>query len=671
MTNEREKWARIRILMVAGLFSCAFVAVAVRTFSLQVLQHEHLVKMAERQHQRTVPLTPARGGIYDRSGASLAVSLEMDSLYAEPRRIKNPETVAAILAPLLDISEQELLRKLSSDRGFIWIERQISPETAARIRQMKLTGIGFAKESKRFYPNYEVAAHVLGFTGLDPEGLEGLERRYDSTILGKGGYLVTERDALGRDVAVKSAVVTDASPGKNLILTLDKNIQYLAEKELTKAVQSSGAKSGMVIVAEPATGKILAMANYPTFNPNSYNQYQPFQLRNRAVADSFEPGSTLKIFLLAAALEEKIVSPQNSINCENGRYSFGGRIIRDDHPKGRLTVAEVLKYSSNIGSAKIGLKLGDDRLHRYLTSFGFGQKTGIDLPGEVSGSLRPVNRWYGSDIATISFGQGISVSALQLVAATSAVANGGTLMKPYLVERITDTNGQTIQSFSPQALRRIVSPSTAASVTRMMEGVVAAGGTGTNAALEEIKVAGKTGTAQKADSHGKGYSSTRRTASFIGFVPSDKPLMTILVVIDEPRTSPYGGVVAAPVFREVAINSLCYLKAISGSSHGSAEVCAPVKKAAQVKGSEETAQPVIPRAAGITLVDTDTDRGPVSVLLMPDFTGMSMRRVLQVMEKHQLNIQVRGNGRVVEQHPQPGQKIQGSDGVWVRLAPAT
>lgn len=671
MTNEREKWARIRILMVAGLFSCAFAAVAARTFSLQVLQHEQLVKMAERQHQRTVSLIPARGGIYDRSGASLAVSLEMDSLYAEPRRIKNPGTVAAVLAPLLETSEQELLRKLSADRGFIWLERQLSPEISGRIRQMKLTGIGFAKESKRYYPNFEVAAHVLGFTGLDPEGLEGLEQRYDSTILGKGGYLVTERDALGRDVAVKSAVVTDASPGKNLILTLDKNIQYLAEKELTKAVQSSDAKSGMVIVAEPATGKILAMANYPTFNPNAYNRYQAFQLRNRAVADSFEPGSTLKIFLLAAALEEKIVSSQDGINCENGRYSFGGRLIRDDHPKGRLSVAEVLKYSSNIGSAKIGLKLGDDRLHRYLTSFGFGRKTGIDLPGEVNGSLRPVNRWYGSDIATISFGQGISVSALQLVAATSAVANGGTLMKPYLVERITDTSGRDIQTFSPQVVRQVVSSATAAGVTRMMEGVVGAGGTGTNAALEGIKVAGKTGTAQKADSHGKGYSSTRRTASFVGFVPSDKPLMTILVVIDEPRTSPYGGVVAAPVFREVAINSLCYLKAIANTSHANAEVCAPVKKASQIKGSEETAQPVAPRSSGITLVDTGSGPEPAATLVMPDFGGMSMRRVLQAMEKHQLNIQVRGNGRVVEQHPQPGQRIHGADGVWVRLAPTT
>lgn len=669
MKNTREHWDKVRIIMVSVLFTLAFVAVSIQAFSLQVLQHEQLIKRAERQHQRSVPLTPARGGIYDRSGAALAVSLEMDSLYAEPRRIKNPAETAAALAPLLDTPQQELQRKLDSERGFIWIERQLNPETVSRIRQMRLAGIGFAKESKRYYPNFEVASHVLGFTGLDPEGLEGLERKYDSLILGKGGYLLTERDALGRDISVQSAVLTDAAPGKNLTLTLDKNIQYTAEKELAKAVQSSGAKSGMVVVAEPHTGKILAMANYPTFNPNAYSRYQPFNLRNRSVADSFEPGSTFKIFLLAAALEEKVVRPHEAINCENGRYSFGGRIIRDDHAKGRVSVAEVLKYSSNIGSAKIGVKLGDDRLHRYLTSFGFGQKTGIDLPGESGGSLRPIKRWYGSDLATISFGQGVSVSALQLVAATSAVANGGLLMKPYLVERITDSNGQEIQAIKPQVVRRVISPATASAVTRMMEGVVGVGGTGTNAAIEGVKVAGKTGTAQKVDPHGKGYSSTKRTASFVGFVPSDKPLMTILVVIDEPTTSPYGGVVAAPVFREVAANTLCYMKATSGNSQGSAEVCAPIKKPLPVEGME-TGVIVPVKTVGIT-IDPEESGTATATRVMPDFKGMSMRRVLQIMEKQQLNIQVRGSGRVIEQHPQPGAAIQGVGGVWVRLAPAT
>lgn len=668
MRDQREKWARVRIVLLAGLFACCFLAVGGRAFYLQVLHHDQLVKLAERQHNRTVPLIPARGGIYDRNGAPMAVSLEMDSLYAEPRRIKDPHGTATVLAQILGEPQHELLKKLTADRGFVWLGRRLTPELAARIKQLHLAGVGFVKESKRFYPNFEVASHVLGFTGMDPEGLEGIERRYDATILGNTGYLVTERDALGRDVALRDAVVKDASPGRSVVLTLDKNIQYLAEKELAKAVLSSGAKSGMALVAEPATGKILAMANYPTFNPNAYSHYSPIQLRNRSVADSFEPGSTFKIFLMSAAVEEKVVRPQDLINCENGSYSFGGRTIRDDHPQGRISVAEVLKYSSNIGSAKIGFKMGDDRYYRYLKAFGFGDKTGIDLPGESGGGLRPVSRWYGSDLATIAFGQGVSVSAIQLVTAVSAVANGGLLMKPYVVERITDDAGRELQSFQPQMVRRVISADTAATVTRMMEAVVANGGTGTKAAVEGFRVAGKTGTAQKVDPVSKGYSATKRTASFIGFVPADKPMLTILVVIDEPSSSPYGGVVAAPAFREIAFNTLCYLK----STNGGGGVKTP---ALQVKVAPTP--PQLPQAAQlreITVAPAVSEGGRIDVAgagtVMPDFRGMSMRRVLQVMEKRQINIQLRGSGRVIEQYPQPGQVIRGADEIWVRLVPA-
>lgn len=647
--------------MVSCLFACGFLAVTARSFYLQVVQHDQLIKLAERQHNRTIPITPARGGIFDRTGAALAVSLEMDSLYAEPKRITDPAGTAAALAPLIQIPQHELQRKLDSEKSFTWLARQLPPETTTKIKQLKLAGIGFVKENKRFYPNFEMASHVLGFTGMDPGGLEGLERRYDTTILGKTGYLLTERDALGRDVAIRSAVVQDAAPGKNLYLTLDKNIQYFTEKELAKAVEGSRAKSGMALVMDPWTGKVLAMANYPTFNPNSFRQYPSLNLRNRCVSDSFEPGSTFKVFLLSAALEEKLVRPQDGINCENGRYSFGGRIIRDDHPHGRVSVAEVLKYSSNIGSAKIGLRLGEDRLHRYLKAFGFGDKSGIDLPGEASGGLRPVSRWYGTDIATISFGQGVSATAMQLVAATSAVANGGLLMKPYLVERVTDSAGLELQRFEPQTVRRVISTQTAATMAQMMEGVTQKGGTATNAAIEGFRVAGKTGTAQKVDPVSRGYSATKRTASFVGFVPAEKPLLTILVVIDEPATSPYGGVVAAPAFREIAFNTLCYLKA------------AGVGKACELPKS--TTVQAAPIAATQTSAAADAEEGgSIEVAgagtAMPDFRGMSMRRVLQIMEKRQLNLQLRGSGRVIEQHPQPGQVIHGSDEIWVRLAPA-
>ncbi len=644
--------------MVLSLFVCCFVAVIARSFYLQVIRHEHFTRLVEQQQQRTIPITPARGCIFDRNGAQMAVSIEMDSRYADPKRVKNPSRTAEAVAEVTMLPVKELHKKLTANRRFVWLARQLPPETSANVKALKLPGIGFVKESKRFYPNFEMAAHVLGFTGMDPVGLEGIERSYDKIILGKTGYLMTERDALGRDVSNINTVLREAEPGKNLFLTLDKNLQYFAENELAKAVTDSGAKGGMALVMDPWTGKILAMANYPTFNPNSFRQYPTLHLRNRCVTDSFEPGSTFKIFLLSAALEEKLVRPGDSINCEDGRYSFSGRIIRDDHPQSRISVAEVLKYSSNIGSAKIGVKLGEERLYRYLKLFGFGEKSGIDLPGEVSGGLRPTSRWYGTDIATISFGQGGSATALQLATATSAVANGGLLMKPYLVERATDSSGKELQRFEPVTIRRVISAQTAASMTRMMEEVTKKGGTGTNAALDGVRTAGKTGTAQKVDPKSRIYSAKKRTASFVGFVPSDKPRLTILVVIDEPATSPYGGVVAAPAFREIAFKSLCYLN-VSG-----------ISKSCKLPKS----QAVQTRPADKLPVNTEAEGGSIEVAgagtLMPDFRGMSMRSVLQLMEKRQLNLQLRGSGQVVEQYPQPGQVIQGTDEIWVRLAPS-
>ena len=657
MRDDREKWARVRIVMIGTIFGLLFLSVTGRAFYLQILQHEELVRKAERQHQHIVQLTPGRGVIMDRNGTPLAVSVDMDSCYAEPRHIRDMDGTAGVLAPFLGTSKQELLKKLDSDKGFVWIERRLTPEVAARIKNLKLTGIGFVTESKRFYPNCEVASHVVGFTGLDPVGLEGVERRYDSVILGNTGYMVTERDALGRDIALKDTVIKHASPGKNIILTLDKNIEYIAEKELAKAVTESGAKNGMALVMEPDTGRVLAMANYPSFNPNAYARYSQAMLRNRAVADSFEPGSTFKVFLISAALEEGVVRPTDVINCENGRYTIADRTIHDTHSYARLSVSDVLKYSSNIGAAKIGAKLGDERLFRYLRNFGFGERTGVDLPGESPGTLRDKRRLYGVELATISFGQGVSASAIQLAGAVSAVANGGTLLKPYIVERILDDSGREVQRFEPQAVRRVISEDTARKVTRMMEGVTSPGGTGFNAAIDGFLVAGKTGTAQKADPVTHGYSATRRTASFIGFVPADKPKLTILVVVDEPKTSPYGGVVAAPAFRAIAVNALAYLK------------ITPRGETGRTKRTIEAQSPPPPKTVAVSEGDDALD-ATAEVAVMPDFRGMSMRRVMQVMEKRGINIRLMGSGRAVEQNPPPGQAIRGADEVWIKFAPS-
>ena len=654
MKDEREKWARIRIIMIGTVFGLLFLTVVGRAFYLQILQHETLVKKADKQHQHKVDLTPARGSILDCKGTTLAESIHMDSCYAEPRRIKDIEGTAGVLAPILGIPKKELVAKLSVNKSFIWIERWLAPEVATRVKNMKLLGIGFAPESKRFYPNMEIGAHVVGFTGRDPNGLEGIELKYDSTILGNTGYIITERDALGRNIDIINTVIKDSSPGKSVVLTLDKTIQFIAEKELAKAVTESNAKSGMAVVMESDTGKVLAMANYPTFNPNAYSRYSLAQLRNHVVADSFEPGSTFKVFTIASALDSGTIKATDLYNCENGTYRIAGRTIHDDHPHSRLTVSEIIKYSSNIGAAKIGFKMGEEKLSSYLRNFGFGGRTGIDLPGESPGSVK--SHWYGIDLATISFGQGVSLSTIQLVSALSAIANGGNLMRPYLVEQILDDDGTVVQKFEPQVVRQVISPETAQKVTKMMETVTGDGGTGTKAALDGFRVAGKTGTAQKVDPVTHAYSPTKRIGSFVGFVPADKPKLTIAVIIDEPQGVKYGGVVAAPAFRGIAQNSLAYLKI---------QPNAPSTAAA--KPAEAKASPVPAEEA---LSDGDIQDIPAGGEIMPNFKGMSMRRVLHVMEKRGINIRLLGSGRAAEQSPPPGHTIRGIGEVWIKFTPS-
>jgi len=658
MKDTKEKWSRIRIRIIGVLFAVFFVITSSRAFYLQILKKDDWTRIAERQHQKIVPLTPARGTIYDSSGAALAVSIEMDSCFAEPVFIEEPGDAAVKLAPVLGMPREELKRKLSGKRGFVWLRRQITPDMTRKIRDLKIGGIGFVKELRRFYPNSEVAAHVIGFTGLDPQGLEGVELKYNSQILGNSGYLVTERDALGRDIALMDKVVQKASKGYNLTLTVDKNIQYVTEKELAKAVTESRAAGGMALVMDPQTGKVLAMASYPTFNPNAFRSYSKDSLRNRVIADTFEPGSTMKVFLIAAAMEAKLVGPNDSFNCENGSYAIGGRVIHDTHKYGNLRVSEILKYSSNIGSAKIGSRLGAERLLASLKNYGFGEKTGVDLPGEVSGYLRDRSRWYPIDLANISFGQGLSISSLQLATAVSAIANGGLLMKPYLVEKITDDAGTVIRRFSPEIRHRVSSSRTAQTMTKMMASVTSEGGTGLNAVVDGYLVAGKTGTAQKVDPMTRCYSATKRTASFVGFVPADNPRLTILVVIDEPKTSSYGGVVAAPAFREIAHQSLCYLKVPPTLP---LKAKAPAQESEESSDTQQLQSPIF--AEGV--IDEVTGRG-----MMPNFRGMSIRQVMRYMEKNSLNVKIMGSGRAVEQNPQPGQQIAPKNQVWVRFAPS-
>jgi len=642
-----------RIKAFGLIFIAAFGLVAVRAYLLQVRGQDEWLQRAERQHQRVIPLTPQRGTIYDRNGEELALSIEVDSIYVNPAQVKKASAVARELAPMVGLKRRAVKAKLSSRRNFVWLKRQISPAESMRVKSLALPGVHFIKEHKRYYPNGSLGAQVLGFTGLDPHGLEGLELRYDSEVLGEGGYLVTERDNLGRGIGAGEGLVSGARSGGSLRLTLDKNIQYIVEKELEAGVKALHAKAGTAVVLNPDTGEILAMASQPDFNPNAFNKYGPGNYRNRAIADAYEPGSTLKTFLMAAALEAKVIRPGQKIYCEKGTYHVGGKTIHDHHPYGKLTVAEVLKYSSNIGSAKIGKALERDRLYRALRDFGFGEPSGIELPGESGGLLRPPEEWFEVDLAAISFGQGLTVSPLQLVTALASIANGGKLMRPYIVEQVVDGYGQVLESRGPKVVRRVVSEQTAEIVTRMLEGAVEKGGTGTLAAVPGFRVAGKTGTAQKVDPVTGGYSRDRYLASFCGFVPADDPRLVILVMIDEPKGKSYGGLVSAPVFSRIASQALAQMK---------------VMPRRPVDGPRLAPLPVLADSGAPVMPVAQVANGEDGAPLMPSFIGMSVRQVLQTMERTGLNVSLRGSGRVVEQSPRPGQKVRYGNPTWVRFA---
>lgn len=547
---------RFRVFLVLLAFVGSFVIISFRAYQLQVFQREKLEKLANRQRQKVATLLPRRGIIYDRHGEELAISIDVDSLYCHPDMVKNPGKLVAALSRPLGMSRKEMLKKVTSSKSFVWLKRRLSPDVSARIRKLDLKEIGIIQERRRYYPNMELAGHVLGFVGLDSQGLEGLELKYDDFLKGKAEEIVMERDALGRTLHVRVDPFHKGTEGHNLILTIDRSIQYITEQALERAVNRADARGGIGIVMDPNTGEVLAMANSPSFNPNTFWNFRPYQWRNRAVTDAFEPGSTFKVFLAAAALEEGIVQPGTLIFCENGSMELAGNTIKDHNKYGWLPLKGIIRVSSNIGATKIGMQLGAEKFYQYIRNFGFGRKGGINLPGETLGLVRDYRRWVPINLANISFGQGISASAIQLITAFSSIANGGHLMVPYMVKEITDSKGNLVKKFNPKAIRRVLSAETSRAMKAIMLGVVSQKGTGKEAAINGIAVAGKTGTAQKVDLVRGGYRKGAYISSFIGFVPAHTPKMAILVVIDEPKGMPYGGKIAAPVFREIAENAL-------------------------------------------------------------------------------------------------------------------
>ncbi|MEA3428600.1 MAG: penicillin-binding protein 2, partial [Thermodesulfobacteriota bacterium] len=494
----------------------------------------------------------------DANHREMAVSVDVASIAAYPPNISKPVAAARLIARALKIDESSLYRKLNSKkRSFVWVKRHVTPKEANQIKNLNLKGIDFIPENKRFYPNGTLAAQVLGFSGLDGHGLEGIEFYYNNYLEGAAGEFTVLKDAFGHRFNGGKTAVGDFD-GNNLILTIDRTIQYIAENALEEAVDRFSANSGMAIVMSTKTGAILAMAHHPFFNPNAFRCFKKEVWRNRAIADQFEPGSTMKIFSAAAALESGKCTQNTIFYCENGEYRIGKNIIHDCKPHGWMSLQQIVKYSSNIGIVKVAETIGPDLLYKTLRDFGFGRKSGIDCPGETAGSMAPYNRWSKIDVGAISFGQGISVSALQLITATCAIANDGILMKPYIVQAVMDQNGRLIKSSTPCKLRRVIPVETAGILKRIMESVVSKGGTGVNAALEGYSVCGKTGTAQKVDEKGT-YAKDKYIASFVGFAPSQNPEVAVLVVIDEPGKQYYSSIVAAPTFKKIILETLNYM----------------------------------------------------------------------------------------------------------------
>lgn len=549
---------RLRRIVVAFVLMLGFAGVLCRLFTLQVLQAAELTVRADRQHRKTVTVEGSRGGIYDRQGKVLAINMDVPSVFGVPTSLENPSGVARDLARVLHVRADEIERKLRQERSFVWIARKLDPEQGRSLESLSLEGIGTVMEGRRFYPKGPLLAHVLGFAGMDGQGLEGIERRYESHLHGEKQLVVLQRDALGRTVFPKGLNEQAPSAGHNVTLTIDEVIQYVAEKELDEAVATTRAKGGVAVVMEPRTGAILALAISPKFDPNAVRAVSPDRWRNRALTDAYEPGSTMKVFIAAAALEEKVMEPGTLIHGENGQMTVAGTVIHDHEKSGWITFSQVIQKSSNIGAAKTAMALGEERVYRYIRAFGFGEKSEIDLPGEAAGLVKEPKSWGRRSLASMAIGQEIGVTALQLVTAVSAVANGGWLMKPYVVSDVRDGKGQVVAQLGPQVRRRPISAETAKTLTGILEGVVT-NGTGSKAAVPGYRVAGKTGTAQKIDPQTGAYSSTLFVGSFTGFVPAENPRLAIVVIIDEPHAEAWGGVIAAPVFRRIAEQALPYL----------------------------------------------------------------------------------------------------------------
>lgn len=640
--NDSARVAK-RVFVIGAFLACSFGMLTSRAVFFHLKDNAELEKVAMRQYRTAVSQSTKRGRILDAMGRELAIDTTVDSLYASPREIEEPVALADKLSKSLGIERRKLLERLTTGRKFAWVARRVDPEKAKAVTAQNFKGIYAMRESSRSYPGKTLASTIIGAVGFDSEPLGGIELSLNNILSSVGRSGDVKRDARGY-LYLSPMGESEEAKISNVELTIDRTLQYIAERELVKAVEASRAKGGTAIIVDVETGAILAMANYPMFDPNEYGNYSLNSWKNRAVADAYEPGSTFKTVIVAAAIDAGVVAPENIFNCEGGSLKIGSSIVHDAHPHGKLSVADIVKVSSNIGAYKIEQRMGMKYTYDALKSFGFGKPSDIDLPGESIGLMSHHNKWSEVQFATIAFGQGISVTPIQMAMAFAAIANGGTLYKPYIVKRVMREDGLELYKGSPQVAGNPIGPETSRIMVQLLTRVTQKGGTGTQAASREYEVAGKTGTAQKVEARTGRYAQGKYYSSFIGFAPSNKPRIAVYVGIDEPSGGMYyGGQIAAPAFRDIVDGTLHYIK-IPGSLQ-------------MTLNDDRSSDPS--SSAELALINNSTEEKVVTQhdsesLRLPDFRGLTMRQVLEAAGESSIAWRFRGSGIAVRQLPDAG-----------------
>jgi len=660
---------RLRWLIVWSLAVVWIAIILARLSYLQLFCYSEYLAKAQRQQQRIFEISPMRGPIYDRKGRELAVSLPMDSAFADPAEITDVGMVAKLLSRVLDVSADDLEARIEQARTPVRLARKVPPEAVQRISEMNLKGVFFQKENRRVYPQRALAASVLGYVDVDEKGSGGIEYSLDKQILGRPGKMMVLANGR-RQWYDRSEAAAD--PGASVTLTIDETVQYIAEKELAKAIEQTQAKAGTVVIEDPNSGELLAVANWPTFDPNDPGRYPDEDRVNRAVASAYEPGSTFKVITLTGAIESGVARAEDLIDCQMGQIMVAGRLIHDWKKFGVLSVREILEHSSDVGAIKLALRLGGPRFYDTARAFGIGQSTGIELPGENRGLLRPVENWSASSIGSLAMGQEVSVTPIQIISAISAVANGGTLYAPHVVREIHGGGPSGLRV--PREPRLATDARTAATMRELMEGVIREG-TGKPARLDGYTAAGKSGTAQKIDPATGRYSRTQYNSSFVGFAPVNNPVITILVVLDSPVGPHHGGEVGGPVFKHVAEQVLTYL----GVSHDvpsafDTETAENLRPAGPMKSRERDAEDAghqgfadVVEKGNLPSVSAPTMAFGDQTIAVPTLTGQSVRGVTELCSKLGLAPALIGTGIALEQFPEPGTQVLRGSQVTVRF----